>query len=264
MSERPSASTRRTSVPSRNAPVLVPGLCAEARGRADVEPVDRGLRVRQGRQHTGVGLCLGPVLVGEARVDHERSSLGDVQARGAADHTEARACTRGHREQWRKSRRRTPRCRRSPRRSRRPPWQPASASATPRSGCSTASSSPPGSRTTAGCTRARPARCSCSTPRCTRSATASSGPSTPGPARHDGAHPWGRTTARAASSVCSPTPSTSCWPCPATGPRGSLVALALSDGARAWSTPLPEGLVQLVAADGRLIGARGDDLLVLG
>ncbi len=51
---------------------------------------------------------------------------------------------------------------------------------------------------------------------------------------------------------------------PRDGSAGSLVALDLSDGARAWSTPLPEGLVQLVGADGRLIGTRGDDLLVLG
>jgi len=51
---------------------------------------------------------------------------------------------------------------------------------------------------------------------------------------------------------------------PGDGSAGSLVAFDVSDGRRAWATPLPEGLTQLVAADGRLVAPRDDDVLTLG
>lgn len=51
---------------------------------------------------------------------------------------------------------------------------------------------------------------------------------------------------------------------PGDGSDGSLVAFDVSDGRRAWATPLPRGVVQLVAADGRLFAPRDDDVLTLG
>lgn len=51
---------------------------------------------------------------------------------------------------------------------------------------------------------------------------------------------------------------------PGDGTAGSLAAFNLSDGAHAWTTPLPAGIVQLSAADGRLVTTRDQDLLTLG